>query len=126
MPGHDKDIEACTRLCLDCYRTCLQTASQHCLEAGGEHVEPGHFRLMLACAEICRTAAHTMLIGIEQHGRVCAACAEICRACAQSCAGLSGMSECEQACSAARRRAKNGVAAGAKVAMRARREPLTG
>ncbi|WZB68413.1 hypothetical protein WJ971_14990 [Achromobacter xylosoxidans] len=39
-----------------------------------------------------------MLIGIEQHGRVCAACAEICRACAQSCAGLSGMSECEQAC----------------------------
>ncbi|WP_223203210.1 four-helix bundle copper-binding protein [Achromobacter xylosoxidans] len=98
MPGHDKDIEACTRLCLDCYRTCLQTASQHCLEAGGEHVEPGHFRLMLACAEICRTAAHTMLIGIEQHGRVCAACAEICRACAQSCAGVSDMAECEQAC----------------------------
>ncbi|WP_241047672.1 hypothetical protein [Achromobacter xylosoxidans] len=54
----------------------------HGLGAGGENVEPAHFRLMLACAETCRTAAQTMLIGIEQHGRICAACAEICRACA--------------------------------------------
>lgn len=98
MTSTDVDMEQCISRCLECYRSCLQTASQHCLEAGGAHVEPDHFRLMMACAEICRAAAHTMLIGVEQHGRVCAACAQLCKACAGSCAGLDGMDECEQAC----------------------------
>ncbi|MCY1456241.1 hypothetical protein D9M68_680070 [compost metagenome] len=98
MPETDEDMEACISQCLGCYRNCLQTASQHCLEAGGKHIEPEHFRLMMACAEICRTTAHTMLIGVAIHGRVCAACADMCRACAESCTGLHGMAECEEAC----------------------------
>ncbi|CAB3854274.1 four-helix bundle copper-binding protein [Achromobacter denitrificans] len=98
MAGTDKEMEDCISRCLACYRSCLQAASQHCLEAGGEHVEPGHFRLMMACAEVCRSAAHTMLIGVELHDRVCAACAEMCRACAESCSRLDGMDECEDAC----------------------------
>ncbi|MGY6271332.1 four-helix bundle copper-binding protein [Achromobacter denitrificans] len=98
MQRTDEEMEECISRCLACYRSCLQTASRHCLEAGGEHVEPGHFRLMMACAEACRAAAHTMLIGVALHGRVCAACAELCRACAESCAGLDGMAGCEEAC----------------------------
>lgn len=33
--------------CLDCHAVCLREAMNHCLEAGGQHVEPKHFRLML-------------------------------------------------------------------------------
>ena len=59
-------MQACIDECLRCYQTCLGMASNHCLEVGGRHVEPAHFRLMLACAETCRTSAHLMLIGTEQ------------------------------------------------------------
>jgi hypothetical protein len=49
----------CVEICLSCYKTCLVTAMNHCLETGGKHVEPTHFRLMMACAEMCRTSAHS-------------------------------------------------------------------
>ena len=91
-------MQACIDACLRCHDTCLTMASQHCLELGGEHVAPGHFRLMLACAEICRAAAAIMMIGVDQHARVCAACAEICDACAQSCERVGDMQDCVQAC----------------------------
>jgi len=42
------------------------TAMNYCLEMGGKHTEPAHFRLMMACAEMCRTSAHFMLIGTER------------------------------------------------------------
>ena len=32
--------------CLKCYSTCLTRAMNHCLEVGGEHTEPQHFRLI--------------------------------------------------------------------------------
>ena len=44
--------------------------------SGGEHVAPPHFRLMMACAEICRTSAHFMLIGTPHHKHTCGECAE--------------------------------------------------
>ena len=59
---HDSaEMDACIRACLECYRVCQETATGHCLETGGRHVEPEHFRLMLSCAEVCRTAAALML-----------------------------------------------------------------
>ncbi len=91
-------INGCIEACLDCHRTCLTMASQHCLVAGGEHVAPEHFRHMMACAEICRAAAAIMMIGVDQMHKVCAACAEICDTCAASCAKLDGMEECVRAC----------------------------
>lgn len=91
-------MQQCIDDCLNCYRTCLQTAMNHCLEAGGKHTEPEHFRLMTTCAEICRTAAGFMLSSSPLHGPVCAACAEVCRACAQSCEQIGQMDECVQAC----------------------------
>jgi hypothetical protein len=59
----------------------------HCLEHGGERTKPPHFKLMMACAEICLTSAHFMLIGLERHKHVCRERAEICAQCAEDCVG---------------------------------------
>ena len=93
-----REMQSCVDECLRCYAVCLQMAMNHCLEAGGKHVEPKHFRLMMACAEMCRTAAHFMLIGSEHHKHTCAECAEICEECAKDCDRLDGMEECVAAC----------------------------
>jgi hypothetical protein len=94
------DMQTCVGACLDCYRTCLHMAMNHCLETGGRHVEPEHMRLMMACAEICRTSAHFMLIGTAHHKHVCAECAEICEECAESCEEIGDMDACVAACRA--------------------------
>lgn len=91
-------VRQCIEACLDCHRTCLTMAAQHCLAEGGEHVAPEHFRHMMACAEICRSAAAIMMIGIDRMQPVCAVCAEICDDCAESCAALDGMQACVEAC----------------------------
>jgi hypothetical protein len=61
------EIQRCIQNCLDCHRVCLQMAMNHCLELGGQHTEPKHFRLMLNCAEICQTSANFMLTGSDLH-----------------------------------------------------------
>jgi hypothetical protein len=94
----DRDMQACIDECLKCYSVCLGAAMTHCLEQGGKHVEPRHFRLMSACAEICRTAAHFMLINSPHHRHVCKECAEICEECAGDCERLEDMKECVDAC----------------------------
>lgn len=80
-----------------CHPGC-NMAMTHCLEQGGKHVEPGHFRLMMACAEICRTSAHFMLIGTPHHKHTCRECAEICEECAQSCEQVGDMQDCVDTC----------------------------
>jgi hypothetical protein len=94
------EMQACIDQCLNCYQTCIGMAMSHCLEQGGRHVEPVHFRLMISCAEICRASAHIMLTGTEAHKASCGACAEICTACAESCETLDGMKACVAACRA--------------------------
>jgi hypothetical protein len=95
-----EDVNRCVETCLSCHKICLSTAMNHCLEAGGQHVEPKHFRLMMACAEICRTAAAFMLINTPHHKHVCRECAEICRECAADCQRIGGMEECAVMCNA--------------------------
>jgi hypothetical protein len=92
------EMRSCIEECLRCHGICLGMAMNHCLEQGGRHVEPGHFRLMMSCAEICQASANFMLIGTEQHKWTCALCADICEECARSCETLDGMEECVQAC----------------------------
>src|SRR5260370_33098320 len=77
------------------------------LETGGKHAEPKHFSLMLACSEICRTAAHFMVLNSPHHKRLCRECAEICTECAKDCERVGDMDDCVQACKscAASRRA---------------------
>ena len=98
MRHASREMQACIDECLRCYRTCLAMAMGHCLEMGGKHTEPAHFRLMSACAEVCRTAAHVMLIGSKHHKHVCAECADICEDCARDCERIGDMQECVDAC----------------------------
>lgn len=95
-----REMQACVDACLACYSTCISTAMSHCLEKGGQHTEPDHFRLMMACAEICRTSAHFMLIGTPHHKHTCRECAEICEECAADCERVGDMEECVKACRA--------------------------
>jgi hypothetical protein len=95
-----EDMTRCIEACLACYRTCLGMAMNHCLRIGGEHTKPAHFQLMMACAEMCRTSAHFMLIGTPHHKHTCRACAEICAECATDCARIGDMEECVAACEA--------------------------
>jgi hypothetical protein len=92
------EMQACIEECLHCHSTCLSVAMGHCLEQGGKHVEPEHFKLMMACAKICQTSANFMLIGTRHHKHTCRECAEICEECARSCEQVGGMDECVQAC----------------------------
>ena len=91
-------MQGCIDECLRCYQACLGMASNRCLPAGGSHVQPEHFRLMLACAEICRTSAHLMLLGLPEHKHTCRACAEVCEACAASCEAVGDMQDCVPQC----------------------------
>ena len=95
-----EEMNHCIETCLNCYRTCLGTAMNHCLVAGGKHVEPAHFRLMMACAEICRTSAHFMLINTPHHKHTARECAEICAECAEDCERVGGMEACVAICRA--------------------------
>lgn len=94
------EMQTCIENCQNCHATCLSHLSQHCLEMGGAHVEPNHFRLMLDCAQICATTADFMLRNSTHHAHVCAECADICEDCAKSCEALDGMEDCVQACRA--------------------------
>ena len=94
----DPPMQACIKACEDCHRICLTTAMRYCLEKGGEHVGPEHFRLMLSCAEMCQTSANFMLSASTMNRSTCRACAEICDACAKSCEKMTGMEECAKAC----------------------------
>jgi hypothetical protein len=73
-------------------------AMNHCLEAGGRHVEPAHFRIMMACSEICRTSAHFMLMSSDHAAHVCRECAEICEQCARDCDKVGDMQDCVDQC----------------------------
>jgi hypothetical protein len=102
-----KEMQGCIAECLACYQTCLGMAMTHCLEKGGKHVEPAHFRLMMACAEICRTSAHFMLLNSPHHKHVCAECAEICDQCAKDCERVGDMDDCVSACRSCAESCKN-------------------
>lgn len=100
MEPLDPRMQACIEACNRCHGSCLAMSMNHCLEAGGEHVAPPHFRLMADCAQVCATAADFMLRGSSHHAAICAACADICDACADSCERLVGMEACAEACRA--------------------------
>ena len=92
------EMQSCINECLRCYQSCFGMAMTHCLEQGGKHVEPSHFRLMIACAEICKTSANFMLMNSPHHKHTCRECAEICEECARSCEQAGDMQDCVEAC----------------------------
>jgi len=98
MHAFDGKVSDCIDACLDCHKICLGLAMTHCLETGGAHIAPQHFRMMIDCATVCATAADFMLHKSEFHREMCGVCAKVCRACADDCAKLDGMQECVAAC----------------------------
>jgi hypothetical protein len=98
--GAETEIDRCIRNCADCARICLQTLTSYCLQEGQEHSEPDHVKLMLDCADICRTSADFMSRESDHHGIICGACAEVCTACAESCEEMDDarMKQCAQVC----------------------------
>jgi hypothetical protein len=92
------EMRKCIDACQKCHNVCLQSALYDCLEMGGKHVEPTHFRLMSDCIDICETSANFMLRGSHFHAQTCQLCAAICDACAQSCEQLGAMDDCVKAC----------------------------
>lgn len=94
------EMQTCIDQCSNCHDVCLRMASTHCLEMGGEHTKPDHYKLMLDCAQICHVAADFMLRGSPRHTEICAACAHICETCADDCERIGDMGECVEACRA--------------------------
>ena len=94
----NQEMQQCIQNCQECHRVCLHKAMSHCLEMGGKHTEPNHFRLMMDCAQICQTSADFMLRGSAHSAHVCAECADVCEACAKSCEAVGEMEECVAAC----------------------------
>jgi hypothetical protein len=88
----------CVDECEHCHRICLRTAMADGLEQGGEYVEPSHLRLMLACAELCRSTADALLAAFDTCEDLCALCARVCTQCAESCERLGDLQECVDAC----------------------------
>ncbi len=100
MTHHNTEMQSCIQQCLDCYRSCTEAITGHCLEQGGDHVAPQHVRLMLDCADICQTSAAFMMRGSARHQQTCALCADICNQCAEECERLGDahMRQCADVC----------------------------
>ena len=97
MSGEMQQAAQDTQECAD---LCSQTV-MYCLEQGGAHAEPQHVRLLLDCAEVCRTSKDLMLRGSEFSGSVCGVCADVCERCAEDCARFTDdrqMQQCAEVC----------------------------
>ena len=92
------ELMRCIAECESCHRICMRMAMNHCLEQGGDHVEPGHFRTMIACAVLCRTTGDALLGSFAYFEVLCEGCSRVCRECAESCERIGDMQECVEAC----------------------------
>jgi hypothetical protein len=97
MP-HTATHRHCAEMCSSCAKICYSSALNHCLQVGGAHVEPEHFKLMLNCAKVCETSAYLQLSNSGFSSALCQVCAEICDLCAKSCDIVGGMEACAEAC----------------------------
>ena len=99
MPSN-KAVKECIELTTQCANICVETIP-HCLQKGGAHVATPHMKLLMDCAEICRTCDGYLLRNSEFMGRICGLCAEVCQRCSDSCASFAGdkmMQDCADAC----------------------------
>jgi hypothetical protein len=92
------ELLRCIDHCEHCHRKCLYAAMSYCLEQGGANVEPPHFRLMMACADLCRMTADSILSGSHIYEHLCLLCSRVCIECAESCERLGNMEQCVEAC----------------------------
>lgn len=94
-------MEQCIDNCTNCHRICLETAARHFRRERSPRIDEGMVRLLLDCAEICRTSSDFMIRGSELHPHVCRACAAVCARCADECDRFSDdpyMAACSEIC----------------------------
>lgn len=94
------DMQECIDNCTDCFQVCEQMIT-HCLSKGGEHASANHIRLLVDCAEACKTSVGFMLRNSPYHHLTCGVCAQICTACADDCETMNDdemMKECIEIC----------------------------
>jgi len=94
------DTETCIRDCIECHRLCLRVIAYLQME-GGPSAESPQIRLLIDCAQICRTCADFMNRRSALNAAVCGVCADICGSCARACERLAGdelMRDCAEAC----------------------------
>ena len=98
---HLHTMEQCIENCTNCHRICLETAARHFAGERTPKLEEAHVRLLLDCAEICRTSADFMIRGSDMHPHTCLACAAICERCGDECDRLGEdpyMAACAEIC----------------------------
>ncbi|MCC6661772.1 MAG: four-helix bundle copper-binding protein [Phycisphaerales bacterium] len=92
---------ACMRLCLECYKVCVETMV-HCAHLGGEHAARAHQNLLHDCSDICHCSASFLARASPEHRLTCGVCARVCAACARECAAMAGgdvvMTRCAEVC----------------------------
>lgn len=96
-----QDLERCIENCTNCHRICLETAAMHFRGEGSRDISEAMVRLLIDCAEICRTSADFMIRGSEVHAHTCRACAAICERCADECDRMGAdphMAACVEIC----------------------------
>lgn len=76
MRHQSPEMQSRVEGCLRCCRTCSGMLMNHRPQAGGEHLEAGHVRVITACAETRRTSAAMTPIGIGHHKHTCREYAE--------------------------------------------------
>ena len=91
-------MEQCIENCTNCHRICLETAARHFREERPPELEESMVRLLLDCAEICRTSATFLMSGSDLHKLTCGVCAQICQRCATDCERVGDMDACVEAC----------------------------
>jgi len=94
-------MEQCIENCTNCHRVCLETAARHFAGEKTPKLEERIVRLLLDCADICRTSADFMIRGSELHPHTCLACAAICTRCADECDQMGEdpyMAACAEIC----------------------------
>ena len=94
-------MEQCIDNCTNCHRICLETAARHFRGERSPRLDESLVRLLLDCAEICRTSADFMIRGSELHPHTCRACAAVCARCADECDRMGEdpyMAACSEIC----------------------------
>jgi hypothetical protein len=93
----DPLMQECLRNCTECHQVCLQTAVDP--DVVGK-ISADDLKLLVNCAEICRTCADFMATISAFHRPLCGLCAQVCEACAKMCRGyhIAAMDECAQVC----------------------------
>jgi hypothetical protein len=93
----DALMQECLGNCTECHKVCLQTAVS--VDVVGK-LAPDDLKLLLNCAEVCRTCADFIATVSQFHPLMCGTCAQICEACAQMCRRYSTATtrECADVC----------------------------